>query len=514
MLPRAILAKADLRYAQLQGALLDDAQLQGASLDGAQLPGASLYSAQLQGVSLNFAQLQGALLDVTQLQGARLWGARLQGASLREAQQARRYYKAELQGARLWGPSSRARRLGGPGEWQEDHLPAKFVLAWPREQLFDGHVDLLTRRRESLFSNTLVLPAFNIYEALKIDDPKKVEWKQTLIDLRGRDLNGAMFTGAILNKVDFSVAQLQGASLVFAQLQGASFEYAQLQSTSLGDAQLQGASLDGAQLQGASLNQAQLQGASLGVAQLQGASLNQAQLQGASLGGAQLQGASLDFAQLQGAQLFGAQLQSASLDSTGLWRAQLGNSIARDLLVPVGSPDWSPEQADPLAIPSHRQPWTDATYAELRRSIERAVPEGRSRDRALERVAILDCAQRKWEVIGEEIVLASCDPAAEPPDTVKEGKRMIEAASVNRAAYAKALAAFLGGLVCSNEPDRIYVLRGLMRFGPLLKTGAEMPALAKRITSPECPISTALTDADKTAIAAAAKEAVSSSKSP
>ena len=58
------------------------------------------------------------------------------------------------------------------------------------------------------------------------------------------------------------------------------------------------------------------------------------------------------------------------------------------------------------------------------------------------------------------------------------------------------------------------MLRGLLASGRLLKTVAEMPALAKRITSPECPVSTALTDADKTAIAEAAKTAVSSSKSP
>ena len=368
-----------------------------------------------------------------------------------------------------------------PGEWQEDHLPAKSALAWARERLFDGDVDRITRHRASVFSNTLVLPAFNIYEALKIDDPKKVEWKQTLIDLRGRDLNGAMFEAAILKKADFSGGQLQGASLSGTQLQGALLD----------EAQLQGASLDGAQLQGVSLLNAQLQGASLVMAQLQGASLFRAQLQGASLAGAQL----------QGAVLAGAQLQGASLDGAGLWRAQLTNSAAKDLFVPAGSPDWSPEQADWSAFPPHRQPWTDAAYARLRQSIERAVPEGQNRDNVLERVAILDCARK-----GDD--LASCDPAADPPDTVKEWEKMIEAASVDRAAYSKAFAAILGDLVCSNEPDRIHVLRGLLppdRFheGRLLQTGAEMPALAKRMTSPGCPVSTALTAADKSAIAEA-----------
>jgi hypothetical protein len=122
-------------------------------------------------------------------------------------------------------------------------------------------------------------------------------------------------------------------------------------------------------------------------------------------------------------------------------------------------------------------------------------------------MAILDCARK-----GDN--LASCDPAADQPDTVKAWEKMIEAAKVDQGVYAKALTAILGGLVCANEPDRIYVLRGLLSSHRFLQTGKEMPALAKRITSPECPVSAALTDADKTAIAEAAKTAVSSSKSP
>ncbi len=416
-----------------------------------------------------------------------------------------------------------------PREWQQDHLPAKSALTWARERLFDGGVDRITRHRTSLFSNTLVLPEFNIYEALKIDDPKKVEWKQTLIDLRGRDLNGAIFETAILKKADFAGAQLQGASLIAAQLQGASLNWAQLQGASLGFAQhqgaslagaqlqgaslsltqLQGASLIGAQLQGASLNGAQLQGASLDYAQLQGASLDGAQLEGASLVQAQLQGASLDSAQLQGASLDGAQLQGVSLFDTALWRAQLSNPVVKDLFVPAGSPDWSPKQVDWSASSPHRQPWTDATYAALRQLIDRVVPEGEdrhndlleavipeghSRNNVLERVAILDCA-------GKGGNLAACDPAADPPDTVKAWKKMIEAANVDQGTYAKALAAILGGLVCTNEADRIYVLRGLLRSNRFSETGAEMPALAERITNPECAVSTALTAADKSAIA-------------
>jgi hypothetical protein len=367
--------------------------------------------------------------------------------------------------------------------------------------------------------------------SLKIDDSKRVAWKEHLIDLYDRDLTQAVLPRAILSKADLRHAQLQGASLTLAQFQGASLDDAQLQGALLFRAQLQGASFDnaqlqgalliGAQLQGASLNEAQLQGVPLLQAQLQGASLFRAQLQGASFDDAQLQGASLIGAQVQGASLIGAQLQGASLDGAGLWRAQLSNSVVKDLFVPAGSPDWSPEQVDWILFRPLRQPWTDATYAALRQSIERVVSEGQNRNnilellipvvqnrnKGLEGVAILDCARR-----GDD--LASCDPVANPPDTVKAWKKMIEAATVDQGAYAKALAAILGGLVCSNEPDRIDVLRGLLRSNRLLQTGAEMPALGKRITSPECPVSAALTAADKTAIAAVSKTAVSSSKSP
>jgi len=339
-----------------------------------------------------------------------------------------------------------------------------------------------TGRTDSLVANTLMLSEFNLYEALKIDDPKKVEWKEHLIDLRDRDLRQAILFGAILPKPD-----LRG----FAELQGATLRYAQLQSASLDWAQLQGASLDLAQLQRASLKGAQLQGASLDLAQLQGASLEGAQLQGASLKGAQLEGASLK----------GAQLEGASLDGAFLWRAQLDGVDAKDLFAPVGSPDWSPEQ---MAY-GEKEPWTDASYTALSQSIAEKVPRGEIRAEALKRIAILHCA-RKGDTI------ATCSPSAEPPAAVKQWQERIQAASIDRAVYAKALAKILGDLVCSGEPDRIYVLRGLWPSDRFRGTGSEMPALAKRITSPECPVSTALTDADKRALAEATRNAVSSAK--
>ena len=219
-----------------------------------------------------------------------------------------------------------------PGETMDERIgnkqwiPPNGVTAWlgAKDQndkpitsfhdlLFNGEVDDVTRRRKSLFSNTLVLPAFDALEAAKIDDPKKLDTVKHTLILRGRHLESAVFYSADLRKVDLRGARLQGASLQGAELQGASLIVAQLQGASLQGAELQGASLNSAQLQGASLFGAQLQGTHFDNAQLQGASLLAARLQGASLFLAWLRGARFDYARLQGASLQGAELQGASL---------------------------------------------------------------------------------------------------------------------------------------------------------------------------------------------------------
>jgi uncharacterized protein YjbI with pentapeptide repeats len=91
-------------------------------------------------------------------------------------------------------------------------------LGTARDLLFAGEVDETTRRRQSLFSNTLVLPLFNLYEALKIDDPKKLAWREHLFDLRGRHLEQAVLDDADLTKADLTGARLQHASLRLARL--------------------------------------------------------------------------------------------------------------------------------------------------------------------------------------------------------------------------------------------------------------------------------------------------------
>lgn len=374
-----------------------------------------------------------------------------------------------------------------PGEWQEDHLPPLAFIP-TKQGVIPLHVWIA-----GLFPNYLILPEFSLYEAQKIDDPQKVASKKYLIDLKGRDLQGALLTRAILTRANLRGAKLQGALLMEAQLQGADLTGAQLQGALLDVSELQGATLAGAQFQGSSLNFAHLQGADLAGAQLQGVSLVYAQLEGALLYGAQLQGAALDLSELQGAVLEDAQLQGASLLQTWLWRATLGQVIAKDLFAPAGSPNWSPIgpasmtlNAGRHIITRHQEAWTDATYAELRQSIERALPEGRQRSDALERVAVLDCGLK-----GD--IFASCDPSSERPAEVNKWIEIIRAASVDKRAYNRALAKILGDLVCSNEPYRLDVLQRLLFADMLRRTGDEAPALSKRITSAECPVSKTFT---------------------
>ena len=136
--------------------------------------------------------------------------------------------------------------------------------------------------------------------------------------------------------------------------------------------------------------------------------------------------------------------------------------------------------------------WTDATYTELRQSIERVLPEGGHRSDALKRVATLDCGLK-----GD---ISSCDPSTEPPSEVTEWIGIIRAARIDERAYNKALATILGDLVCSNEPYSEEVLHGLLVNGRMRSTGYEARALVKRITSAECPVSKTSTAAGMRAI--------------
>jgi hypothetical protein len=281
--------------------------------------------------------------------------------------------------------------------------------------------------------------------------------------------------------VVLSYAHLQSATLKGAQFQGTLISNAQFQGASLDGAQLLGAEFAFAQLEGASLEGAQLQGATLQSAHLEGASLRGAHLEGANLSAAHLDGATLEMAQLQGADIRAAQLDGASLDETFLWRTMLGYVEGQAFSAIV--PNWSPEFVDVGGVQLEPQPWTQATYDALRQKINSLVPE-MERSAALKRIAILDCHPA-------DDTVASCDSSSEP-------------VNFEDVVYSKALAAALGKLICSIESDRLPVLRGLLRSRRVSLTLSEAPALIARFSRDDCPVSKALTDADKACMAAQA----------
>jgi uncharacterized protein YjbI with pentapeptide repeats len=400
--------------------------------------------------------------------------------------------------------------------------------------VFNSEIDPFTLRRLFPFSSTLVLPGFNILEALNIKDPQKAEWQDYVFRARGRDLSGAIFEQAKLLRIDFSGADLQGALFGEAELQGASFFRAQLQGAKLSNAQLRGAlfdtawlqgahlddanllgaSFNGAQLQGASLFQAQLQGAFLGATDLRGALLGGAQLQGTSLMGAQLQGSSLFRAHLEGASLDGVRLEGASLREAWLWGSALQGAVlqATDLsgaflwrtnsaarvtgdnkkiaavLLPVSANQWLPIWSD-----GHNKvmPLNNKVYENLHQAIE-SLPPGYVRNQALENIQGLDCAN-------PDAALASCDPSVLPPPEAAAWRKSLEDARVDEPAYTKSLATSLNKLVCSGGDSAAFVLGGIASpfSNRLAAAGPDAPALIDFIMSKDCPVSTALTDSDR-----------------
>ncbi|MDQ6866968.1 MAG: pentapeptide repeat-containing protein [Pseudomonadota bacterium] len=306
-----------------------------------------------------------------------------------------------------------------------------------------------------------------------------------------RRFNGVALCGAASGH-SLEHAQLQGAWLDRAQLQGATLERAELQGATLDYAQLQGASLEYAQLQGTSLFGAQIQGASLYRAELQGADLRFAHLQGVSLNGAQLQGAALEQAQLQGAWLVGAAVNTADFSYAFLWRTDWGEIDPAKLgavRLDAASARWKPVWQEGF-IPTQLWrrfivPWDAKAYAALRDSMN-SIPEGKVRDDALRRIKILDCGN-------PDKTLASCDSAAKPPWNVLDWQKKLAAAGVDDAAYVKALATELRGLVCASDADSAIPLLDRR----LARTGREAPALVDFIMSKDCPVSASLTVDDR-----------------
>jgi uncharacterized protein YjbI with pentapeptide repeats len=288
--------------------------------------------------------------------------------------------------------------------------------------LVAGEVNYVTGRPQSLWSNVLVLPNFEVGDRVKLRG-RSLEGAVLVFahlrsgDFTGASLTGAQFLGADLREAKFECeqiggwpgffsmghtgkdticAELRGANFALAQLQGASLIGAHLQHAIFVEAQLQGAVLDDAQLQGAYLPFVPLQGASLQGAQLQGATLVRPQLQGTYLGGAQLQGANLDNAQLQGTGLatldpqvathLDARLDGASLRHSYVWRTFPPSNTNG---VFVDAPESRPKYAG-LNCPSGECDWSETSYAALKSLIENSIPTVGGRASALRQTATLE----------------------------------------------------------------------------------------------------------------------------
>ena len=245
-------------------------------------------------------------------------------------------------------------------------------LASLRALLFEGDVDPVSRRRTSLFSNTLVLPDSDLIDESKFDTQTKLDAVRGTLSLRGRNLIRAVlknsdlrkvdFTGSDMRKVEFSRADLRGAKfgcasgydyglgsgdhstcadlrgaiLTESQVMGSLFDGALLQdanlsnilgdSVSLRGADMERVNLTNASLQGAKINYADLSSATLGGAILNGAQMGNAILFQTELVTAQMIGADLDFADFTKAELQFAHLQGASLESANLSNATLSHA--------------------------------------------------------------------------------------------------------------------------------------------------------------------------------------------
>lgn len=228
--------------------------------------------------------------------------------------------------------------IGGDLKTTTKHMtsstPKDWVL-WPLKQwLFEGEVELVSGRRKSLLSRTLVLPdqdfvvdeRLDEIKARAIKEGKTAATSERTFAERGRDFRGAVLTRADLRHADLTGANFEGAELINARLQGVNLESASLQGANLYGASLLGANLEKASLHDAYLVGANLRGGRLVFANLQGAELDNASLQDADMDSANLQGASLRNANLQGVDLSGASLQDVDLFDASLLGADLSRA--------------------------------------------------------------------------------------------------------------------------------------------------------------------------------------------
>jgi uncharacterized protein YjbI with pentapeptide repeats len=380
-----------------------------------------------------------------------------------------------------------------PGEWEDwpFRLPQKLErrIATATEFVF-GKVDALNDDDDKRVTgywpvNTLRLRELDIYSALGIEGPKKLDWKPNNFSLKDRRLEHADLRDARLENIDLRKARLAGAVLDKVNLKGANLEGASLWETSLLYAHLQGASLARAQLQGARFHYAFLSGASLDEADVRGAWFDHALLQGASLVSANLGGATFDFANLQIASLDSATLTATSIEGTYLEGASLNGveleatSLARSSLWRANweLDEWKLGRTQLLLTAATWSPMNATSIFELRKVIE-ALPQGPRRDVALSKIDRLDCSKIKTSAD-----LDPCNSDARLPSAVGEQRRLLrKAASLTDEAYQKELASTSQRILCHIEGPVTPIVHaasysGLYGVGLLHRIGGEAPVV-------------------------------------
>ncbi len=218
---------ADLRRANLVGAILSSAVLCGADLQGADLSRANLRDAKLSGADLSGAKLSGADLQRADLSDLNLGDARYNGADPRRANQGANLSGGDLNGADLRGADLRGVDLSGA--------------------IFGG-----ANLAEAKLGYINASGAANLSRA-DLRGAKLRDMKLSYVNMLGSDLLGADLRGADLTGVNLRGANLHGANLSGANLGGADLGGAKLGDANLSAANLRVALLDGAGLAGATL---------------------------------------------------------------------------------------------------------------------------------------------------------------------------------------------------------------------------------------------------------------------
>jgi hypothetical protein len=92
-----------------------------------------------------------------------------------------------------------------------------------------------------------------------------------------------------------------------------------------------------------------------------------------------------------------------------------------------------------------------------------------------------------------------------PVNEASKGEPFEKKSVAEPADNGKSLADQLKTLACSDEEDALDIVRGLIANDRIKDTGGEAPGLVEAILKPDCPVSAALTEADKAALNEIAK---------